>query len=67
MRRERHVVEVREDSNPLPFAKAAGLLEVGHHDVHGAHLEHAPEPVGEIDVLPGADGRAGILGDELEA
>ena len=61
VRRKRYVVEVREVGDPLSFTEAAGLLEVGHDDVHRAHLQQPPESVREVNVLAGTDWRAGLL------
>jgi hypothetical protein len=64
VRWERHVVEVRKVRDPLPLTEAARLLEVGHDDVDATRFEQTPESVREIDILPGANRCARLLGDE---
>ncbi len=61
--REGHVVQVGEVRDPLALTEPARLLQVGHHDVAGPALQGLPEPVGQVPVLPAADGRGRLLPD----
>ena len=65
VRRERHVVEIRQVGDPLAFAETAGLLEVGHDDVPGSDLQPPAETVRQVDILARANWCAGFVGDLL--